>query len=85
MDSSPWQLQDQLVRQMPKLKKKKMNTKTDQNVACSRTKTFHTGSSQNATLGKKKERQKKRQKNIPRVLIARQPEWQGLGTRAMCM
>lgn len=61
MDSSPWQLQDQLVRQMPKLKKK-MNTKTDQNVACSRTKTFHTGSSQTATLGKKKKKDKKKTK-----------------------
>lgn len=40
MDSSPWQLQDQLVRQEPKLKKKDEHKETDQNIACRTQKHF---------------------------------------------
>lgn len=42
-DSSPWQLQDQLVRQMPKLKKKDEHKETGQNLACRTQKHFRQG------------------------------------------
>lgn len=64
-----------------KAEKKDEHKETEQNLACRRQQHFR----QEAAITPLYKKKKETKKNISRVLIARQSEWQRLGTRAMCM